>query len=283
MRLDAKPPGPTWDKIAGVYRHGRRAQRASAHQLSAPSRRHAEAARAAPTSARPCRLRCGNGRARRSKTAAADAKLVATMMRSPAEWAGASAGERGGAAARCWRSAKSARPPPARFPAPASGRCPASACSISRASSPARCAGARSPRTAPTSCASRRRTCPGFRCSTSTPAAASSRPRSTCAPRRSASGLRGLLRRGACVRAGLSSGRHRLARFLARGLRRAPARHRRRVAVGLRPRRSVGLAPRLRLAGAERSGINHAEAEAAGMPRAARSCPRRRSTMPRAT
>ena len=48
------------------------------------------------------------------ETAAADAKLVATMMRSPAEWAAHAQGRRGGAAPPARDHAASARRPPAR-------------------------------------------------------------------------------------------------------------------------------------------------------------------------
>ena len=86
MRIDGKPPGPAWDKIAGVYAHGRRAQGAAAHQLPASSRRHPEAAglRLRARSRPGCALKW---EAETFETAAAEAGLVATMMRSPAEWA----------------------------------------------------------------------------------------------------------------------------------------------------------------------------------------------------
>ena len=64
--------------------------------------------------------------------------------------------------------------------------------------------------------------------------------------------LSGLLREAHVFVAGVSARRGRLARVLARGLRRDPPRHRHRLAVGLRPRRPMGRAPRLRFAGAER-------------------------------
>jgi crotonobetainyl-CoA:carnitine CoA-transferase CaiB-like acyl-CoA transferase len=86
MRLDGKPPGPAWDKIAGIYstgdgrkvrlhtnfphhRDGMLKLLGSAYEL--------EAVQAA--------LAKWQGEA--FETAAAEAGLVATMMRSPAEWA----------------------------------------------------------------------------------------------------------------------------------------------------------------------------------------------------
>ena len=86
MRIDGKPPGPTWDKIAGVYRTGD--GRTVRLHTNFPHHRDGilkllgcdyerEAVQAA--------LMKWQGEA--FETAAAEAKLVATMMRSPAEWA----------------------------------------------------------------------------------------------------------------------------------------------------------------------------------------------------
>ena len=194
MRLAGKPPGPPWDKIAGVYRTGDGRYVRLHTNFPASSRRHAEAAAAAPTSARRCRPRSLKWEGETFETAAAEAKLVATMMRSPAEWAAHPQGQAVAQLPLLEITQDRRGPGPRRCRPTASGRCRASACSISRASSPGRCAAARSPRTAPTSCASRRRTCRVCPSSTSIPAAASSRPRSTCAPTRSASGSPALLR-----------------------------------------------------------------------------------------
>jgi crotonobetainyl-CoA:carnitine CoA-transferase CaiB-like acyl-CoA transferase len=86
VRLDNKPPGPNWDKIAGVYRTGD--ARCVRLHTNFPHHRDGmlkllgcayerEAVQAA--------LLKWEGE--KFETAAADAKLVATIMRSPAEWA----------------------------------------------------------------------------------------------------------------------------------------------------------------------------------------------------
>jgi crotonobetainyl-CoA:carnitine CoA-transferase CaiB-like acyl-CoA transferase len=85
MRLDGKPPGPAWDKIAGVYRTGD--GRCVRLHTNFPHHRDGmlkllgcayerEAVQAALT----------QREAEPFETAVAEAKLVATMMRSPAEW-----------------------------------------------------------------------------------------------------------------------------------------------------------------------------------------------------
>ena len=140
---------PPWDKIAGVYRTGD--GRWVRLHTNFPHHRDGmlkllgcayerEAVQAA--------LLKWEGE--KFETAAAEARLVATMMRSPAEWA---AHPQGQAVARLplLEITKIGEAPAApRCRGPASGRCRASACSTSRASSPGRCAGARWPRTAPT-------------------------------------------------------------------------------------------------------------------------------------
>jgi hypothetical protein len=86
MRLAGKPPGPTWDKIAGVHRTGD--GRYVRLHTNFPHHRagmlkllgcayEREAVQAA----------LAKWEGEKFETAAADAKLVATMMRSPAEWA----------------------------------------------------------------------------------------------------------------------------------------------------------------------------------------------------
>jgi crotonobetainyl-CoA:carnitine CoA-transferase CaiB-like acyl-CoA transferase len=85
MRIDGKPPGPAWDKIAGVYRTGD-GRKVRLH-TNFPHHRDGilkllgcayerEAVQAA--------LMKWEGQ--KFETAAAEAKLVATLMRSPAEW-----------------------------------------------------------------------------------------------------------------------------------------------------------------------------------------------------
>jgi crotonobetainyl-CoA:carnitine CoA-transferase CaiB-like acyl-CoA transferase len=86
VRLDGKPPGPAWDKIAGVYltgdgRHVRLHTNFAHHRegmlrlLGCAYEREAVQAALLRWEAEPF------------EAAAADAKLVATMLRSPAEWA----------------------------------------------------------------------------------------------------------------------------------------------------------------------------------------------------
>jgi crotonobetainyl-CoA:carnitine CoA-transferase CaiB-like acyl-CoA transferase len=85
-RLDGKPPGPAWDKIAGIYRTGDD-RRVRLHTnfphhrdgmlklLGCAYEREAVQAALLEWEAEPF------------ETAAAEAGLVATMLRSPAEWA----------------------------------------------------------------------------------------------------------------------------------------------------------------------------------------------------
>jgi crotonobetainyl-CoA:carnitine CoA-transferase CaiB-like acyl-CoA transferase len=85
-RLDNKPPGPTWDKIAGVYRTGD--GRTMRLHTNFPHHRDGMLkllACAYEREAVQAALLKWEGE--KFETAAADAKLVATMMRSPAEWA----------------------------------------------------------------------------------------------------------------------------------------------------------------------------------------------------
>ncbi len=86
LRIAGKPPGPTWDKIAGVYRTGD-GRKVRLHTnfphhrqgilklLNCPYDRDAVAAALLGWQAEPF------------ETAAAEAGLVATMLRTPAEWA----------------------------------------------------------------------------------------------------------------------------------------------------------------------------------------------------
>jgi len=86
MRLDAKPPGPSWDKIAGVYDTGD-GRKVRLHTnfphhrdgilklLGVAYEREAVAAALRQWQAEPF------------EAAVAEAGLVATMLRSPAEWA----------------------------------------------------------------------------------------------------------------------------------------------------------------------------------------------------
>ncbi len=251
MRLDGKPPGPAWDKIAGVYAHRRRPQGAAAHQLPAPPRRHPQAAR--------LRLRPRGGASGRSckwqaepfETAAAEAGLVATMLRSPAEWAAHGQGQavaglplHGDHQDRRGAAGPAAAEPGAAAVGGARARPHARHC---RAGVRPRAGGARRRRDARDGAASagpaRARHRHGAR-----QALRRHRPARHRRPRLAARpGAR-----GAYLRAGLSARRARRQGLLARGAGRDAARHRRGDADGLRPRRSLGRPARLRLAGAER-------------------------------
>jgi crotonobetainyl-CoA:carnitine CoA-transferase CaiB-like acyl-CoA transferase len=85
MRIDGKPPGPAWDKIAGVYGTGD-GRKVRLH-TNFPHHRDGilkllgcDYDRAAVQAA------LMTWEAEKFETAAADAKLVATMMRTPDEW-----------------------------------------------------------------------------------------------------------------------------------------------------------------------------------------------------
>jgi crotonobetainyl-CoA:carnitine CoA-transferase CaiB-like acyl-CoA transferase len=86
MRLAGSPPGPSWDKIAGVYHTGD----GRTVRLHTNFRHHREGMLkllgcAYDREAVQAALSKWEGE--KFETAAADAKLVATMLRSPAEWA----------------------------------------------------------------------------------------------------------------------------------------------------------------------------------------------------
>jgi crotonobetainyl-CoA:carnitine CoA-transferase CaiB-like acyl-CoA transferase len=115
LRNDGKPPGPAWDKIAGVYRTGD--GRMVRLHTNFPHHRDRVLTL----------LRCGYEReavqaalmtwnAEAFEAAAAGAGAIATMMRSPAEWA---AHPQGQAVARLplLEIVKIGEAPPARFPA----------------------------------------------------------------------------------------------------------------------------------------------------------------------
>ncbi len=86
MRLAGKPPGPVWDKIAGVYRTGDgryvRLHTNFPHHRDGMLKLLACAYERAAVEAALAKWE-----GEKFETAAAEAKLVATMMRSPAEWA----------------------------------------------------------------------------------------------------------------------------------------------------------------------------------------------------
>ena len=159
IRLAGKPPGPSWDKIAGVYRTGD-GRHVRLH-TNFPHHRDGILALLNCTYDREAvQAALLKWEGAKFETAAAEAGLVATLYRSTAEW---QAHPQGIAVAGCpcSKSRGSAKPPRARCRAHLRiARSLACACSISPASLPARFAAARSRPTAPMSCASRRRICP---------------------------------------------------------------------------------------------------------------------------
>jgi crotonobetainyl-CoA:carnitine CoA-transferase CaiB-like acyl-CoA transferase len=86
MRLDGKPPGPAWDKIAGIYATGD-GRKVRLH-TNFPHHRDGILKLLGCAYDRPAVERAlAKWRAEPFETAAAEAGLVATMLRSPAEWA----------------------------------------------------------------------------------------------------------------------------------------------------------------------------------------------------
>ena len=86
MRLAGNPPGPTWDKIAGVYRTGD--GRTVRLHTNFPHHREGMLKLLGCAYEREAvQAVLAKWEGEKFETAAADAKLVATMMRSPAEWA----------------------------------------------------------------------------------------------------------------------------------------------------------------------------------------------------
>ncbi len=155
MRIDGKPPGPAWDKIAGIYATGD-GRKVRLHTNFPHHRDGILKLLGCAYEREAVQAALMQWEAEKFETAAAEAGLVATMMRSPAEWAAHPQGQ-AVAACRCSRSPGSARrrragsPPSPRTSSGAPS--PASACSTSRASSPVPCADARLRPMAPMSCA----------------------------------------------------------------------------------------------------------------------------------
>ena len=254
MRIDGKPPGPAWDKIAGVYSTGD-ARKVRLHTnfphhrdgmlklLGCGLRARGGAGGARQVGGREARNRC-----RRSGPGCDHDALARRVGRTPAGAGGGQAPvvpnhkDRRGTGAAAPRLSRGGREAPAR-------RRP-------RARSDA---GDRRPGVRADARGPRCRRHAHNRATPAWPAPARHRhgPRQALGQRRPArhrrSRLAALARaRGARVRAGLSPGRCCGTRVLARGARRDAARHRRGVAIGLRARGSMGGPPRLRLAGAER-------------------------------
>ena len=92
MRLDGKPPGPTWDKIAGVYRTGD-GRHVRLHTNFPHHRDGMLKLLGCAYEREAVQAALAKWEGEKFETAAADAKLVATMMRSPAEWAAHPQGE----------------------------------------------------------------------------------------------------------------------------------------------------------------------------------------------
>ena len=147
LRFDGKPPHEHRDKTVGVYRTGdgrwiRLHTNLPHHRAGTLKLLGAEYDRASVQRA------IDRWEAFKLEDAAAAAGLVVTATRSFAEW-DAIRKAPPSRACRCSRSSGSATRRRSRCP-PAIGRSPASRCSTSPASSPDRCAGGRSRRTAPT-------------------------------------------------------------------------------------------------------------------------------------
>jgi crotonobetainyl-CoA:carnitine CoA-transferase CaiB-like acyl-CoA transferase len=86
MRIDGKPPGPAWDKIAGVYRTGD--GRTVRLHTNFPHHRDGMLKLLGCTYEREAvQAALMQWEGERFETAAAEAALVATMLRTPAEWA----------------------------------------------------------------------------------------------------------------------------------------------------------------------------------------------------
>ena len=86
VRLAGNPPGPTWDKIAGLYRTGD--GRTVRLHTNFPHHRDGMLKLLASAYGREAvQVALLKWEGEGFETAAAEAKLVATMMRSPAEWA----------------------------------------------------------------------------------------------------------------------------------------------------------------------------------------------------
>ena len=85
MRIDGKPPGPAWDKIAGVYGTGD-GRKVRLHTNFAHHRDGILKLLGCDYAREAVQAALMKWEAETFETAAAEAKLVATMMRSPAEW-----------------------------------------------------------------------------------------------------------------------------------------------------------------------------------------------------
>src|SRR5262245_23200160 len=86
MRIDGKPPGPAWDKIAGVYRTGD-GRHVRLHTNFPHHRDGVLKLLACAYDREAVQAALLKWQAEPFETAAAQAGLVATMLRSPGEWA----------------------------------------------------------------------------------------------------------------------------------------------------------------------------------------------------
>ena len=86
MRIDGKPPGPAWDKIAGVYSTGD-ARKVRLHTNFPHHRDGMLKLLGCAYDREAVQAALAKWAGEKLETAAAQAGLVATMMRSPAEWA----------------------------------------------------------------------------------------------------------------------------------------------------------------------------------------------------
>jgi crotonobetainyl-CoA:carnitine CoA-transferase CaiB-like acyl-CoA transferase len=92
MRIDGKPPGPAWDKIAGIYATGD-GRKVRLHTNFPHHRDGILKLLGCAYEREAVQAVLMKWEAEKFETAAADAGMVATMMRSPAEWAAHPQGE----------------------------------------------------------------------------------------------------------------------------------------------------------------------------------------------
>ena len=92
MRLDGKPPGPAWDKIAGIYDTGD-GRKVRLHTNFPHHRDGMLKLLDCAYEREAVQKALMQWEGEKFETAAAKAKLVATMMRSPAEWAAHAQGQ----------------------------------------------------------------------------------------------------------------------------------------------------------------------------------------------
>jgi crotonobetainyl-CoA:carnitine CoA-transferase CaiB-like acyl-CoA transferase len=114
-RIDGKPPGPAWDKLAGIYRTGD-GRMVRLHTNFPHHRDRVVTLLGCICEREAVQAALMKWHAEAFEAAAAEAGAIATMMRSPAEWAAHPQG-RAVAGLPLFEIAKIGEAPPARFPA----------------------------------------------------------------------------------------------------------------------------------------------------------------------